>query len=108
MGQAGGGGRSRSYDPEYVFAVTDEQREESPSDRAPHAVAVVFQPIVVMATGELVGYEALVRFQGKPGLPPSWWSDRRTASGGGRAGGRGGGAASRPPVVPRTPSSRST
>jgi EAL domain-containing protein (putative c-di-GMP-specific phosphodiesterase class I) len=33
----------------------------------------VFQPIVALASGEPVGYEALARFDGKPGLPPSWW-----------------------------------
>ena len=72
--KAGGGGRSRRYDPEHVFVVTDEQREEFAELIArPHAVAAVFQPIVALATGEPVGYEALARFEGKPGLPPSWW-----------------------------------
>jgi EAL domain-containing protein (putative c-di-GMP-specific phosphodiesterase class I) len=33
----------------------------------------VFQPLVSLASGEAVGYEALARFDGKPGLPPSWW-----------------------------------
>jgi len=72
--KAGGGGRSRRYDPEHVFVVTDEQREEFAELIArPHAVTAVFQPIVALATGEPVGYEALARFEGKPGLPPSWW-----------------------------------
>ena len=72
--KAGGGGRSRRYDPEHVFVVTDEQREEFAELIArPHAVAAVFQPIVALATGKPVGYEALARFEGKPGLPPSWW-----------------------------------
>ena len=42
-------------------------------DRAAGVVRPVFQPIVSLASGEPVGYEALARFDGKPGLPPSWW-----------------------------------
>ena len=70
----GGRGRARRYDPEHVFVVTDEQREEFAELVArPDAVRPVFQPIVSLATGEPVGYESLARFAGKPGLPPSWW-----------------------------------
>ena len=69
-----GGGRSRRYDPENVFVVTDEQRDEFARMIAqPDVVRPVFQPIVSLASGEPLGYEALARFAGKPGLPPSWW-----------------------------------
>jgi diguanylate cyclase (GGDEF)-like protein len=69
-----GRGRTRRYDPEHVFVVTDEQREDFAATIArPDAVRPVFQPIVALASGEPVGYEALARFEGKPGLPPSWW-----------------------------------
>jgi diguanylate cyclase (GGDEF)-like protein len=69
-----GRGRARRYDPERVFVVTEEQREDFASLIArPGAVRPVFQPIVALASGEPVGYEALARFEGKPGLPPSWW-----------------------------------
>ena len=69
-----GRGRVRRYDPEHVFVVTDEQREDFAALIArPQAVRPAFQPIVAMASGEPVGYEALARFDGKPGLPPSWW-----------------------------------
>ena len=69
-----GRGRSRRYDPEHVFAVTEEQREDFAGLIArPNAVRPVFQPIVSLASGEAVGFEALARFEGKPGLPPSWW-----------------------------------
>jgi diguanylate cyclase (GGDEF)-like protein len=69
-----GRGRTRRYDPERVFVVTEEQREDFAALIArPDAVRPVFQPIVSLASGELVGYEALARFEGKPGLPPSWW-----------------------------------
>ena len=69
-----GRGRARRYDPEHVFVVTEEQREDFAALIArPDAVRPVFQPIVALASGEAVGYEALARFDGKPGLPPSWW-----------------------------------
>jgi diguanylate cyclase (GGDEF)-like protein len=69
-----GRGRSRRYDPEHVFVVTEEQREEfSELIARPDAVQPVFQPIVSLASGEAVGFEALARFEGKPALPPSWW-----------------------------------
>jgi EAL domain-containing protein (putative c-di-GMP-specific phosphodiesterase class I) len=60
-----------------VFVVTEEQREDFAALIArPDAVRPVFQPIVSLASGEPVGYEALARFEGKPGLPPSWWFDQ--------------------------------
>ncbi|MEA2379422.1 MAG: diguanylate cyclase [Thermoleophilaceae bacterium] len=69
-----GRGRTRRYDPEHVYVVTEEQREDFAALIArPDAVRPVFQPIVSLASGEPVGYEALARFEGKPGLPPSWW-----------------------------------
>src|SRR5215207_120927 len=69
-----GRGRSRRYDPEHVFVVTEEQREEFAHLIArPDAVRPVFQPIVSLTSGEVSGFEALARFEGKPGLPPSWW-----------------------------------
>jgi diguanylate cyclase (GGDEF)-like protein len=72
--KASGGGRTRSYDSEQVFVVTDEQREQFARLLAEKdAVRPVFQPIVSLASGEPVGYEALARFAGKPGVPPSWW-----------------------------------
>jgi diguanylate cyclase (GGDEF)-like protein len=69
-----GRGRSRRYDPEHVFVVTEEQRDDFAELIAkPAAVRPVFQPIVSLASGEAVGFEALARFEGKPALPPSWW-----------------------------------
>jgi diguanylate cyclase (GGDEF)-like protein len=66
--------RVRRYDPEHVFVVTEEQREDFAALIArPAAVRPVFQPIAALSSGEVVGYEALARFEGKPRLPPSWW-----------------------------------
>ena len=69
-----GRGRTARYEPEHVFVVTDEQREDFAALIArPDVVRPVFQPIVSLASGEAVGFEALARFDGKPGMPPSWW-----------------------------------
>lgn len=69
-----GRGRSRRYDPEHVFVVTEEQRDDfSELIARPAAIQPVFQPIVSLVSGEAVGFEALARFDGKPALPPSWW-----------------------------------
>ena len=69
-----GRGRARRYDPEHVFVVTEEQREGFAAMIArPDAIRTVFQPIVGLTSGETAGFEALARFEGKAGLPPSWW-----------------------------------
>jgi diguanylate cyclase (GGDEF)-like protein len=69
-----GRGRARRYDPEHVFVVTEEQREDFAAMIVrPDAIRTVFQPIVALSSGEPVGYEALARFEGNTGLPPSWW-----------------------------------
>jgi diguanylate cyclase (GGDEF)-like protein len=72
--KASGGGRTRLYDPEHVFVVTDEQREEFARTIAERdVVRPVFQPIVSLTSGEPLGFEALARFASKSGMPPSWW-----------------------------------
>jgi len=69
-----GRGRARRYAPEHVFVITEEQRESFAAMIArPDAIRTVFQPIVGLTSGEIVGYEALARFDGKANLPPSWW-----------------------------------
>ncbi len=105
-----GRGRSRRYDPEHVFVVTDEQREDFAELIArPDAVRPVFQPIVALASGEPVGYEALARFDGKPGLPPSWWFSQAHRFGLGAAlEAEAVRVALETPDAPATPSSRST
>lgn len=39
----------------------------------PTRLTLVFQPIVSLQDGLIVGYEALSRFDGPPGLPPDQW-----------------------------------
>ncbi len=69
-----GRARCRVYDPEHVMVVSEEQRAEfSALLEQPHAVRPVFQPLVSLPGGEIVGYEALARFDDLHDLPPTWW-----------------------------------
>lgn len=72
--KSSGRARARMYDPEHVLVVTEEQRSAFGNlIERPQAVRPVFQPIVSLRTGEVVGYEALARFDSTRELPPSWW-----------------------------------
>ncbi len=48
---------------------------------APNGLRVVFQPIVRLERGELIGYEALTRFDALPVRPPEVWFDEASAVG---------------------------
>ncbi len=70
----GGRNCSRRYDSEHVLVVTDQQRALLDDLlRRPDAICPVFQPLVRLSTGRVVGYEALARFTGGEQRPPSWW-----------------------------------
>jgi diguanylate cyclase (GGDEF)-like protein len=68
-----GKGRTRRYDPDNVAtAWTDDQREQIEALlRQDEPVRPLFQPIVDLALGTVLGYEALARFPGHPGRTPS-------------------------------------
>ena len=71
----GGKARTRRFDPEHSPATwTDKQREEIARllERDVPVVAV-FQPVVDLASGRIVGYEALARFAGSGHRSPDVW-----------------------------------
>ncbi len=69
-----GRGCLRRYDREHVLVVTDEQRAEfAATVEEPGMVTTVFQPIVELATGHVMGYEGLSRFVDEHRRVPSWW-----------------------------------
>ncbi|MDQ4049570.1 MAG: GGDEF domain-containing phosphodiesterase, partial [Actinomycetota bacterium] len=69
-----GRAQSRMYDAEHVIVVTEEQRAEFGALlERPRAIRPVFQPLVSLKSGQVVGYEALARFDDSRNLPPSWW-----------------------------------
>ena len=67
--------RTRRFDPEHVApALTDQQEAEIAALLAePEGIEAVFQPVVDLASGHLVGYEALARFEGSLGRSPEAW-----------------------------------
>ena len=68
----GGKRRTRRFDPEYVPASwSDSQGAEIEALLAEdEPVQPVYQPVVTLATGRLVGYEALARFPRHPNRSP--------------------------------------
>ena len=70
-----GQGRTRRFDPGQVpLAWTKRQAGEIAALlKHPRPVRSVFQPVVALASGHLVGYEALARFAGSPGRSPDAW-----------------------------------
>ena len=84
--------RTRRFDPEHVpLAWTDQQarRDRRPA-RGPSAITPVFQPVVDLASGHLVGYEALARFSASPRRSPEAWFAQAHGCGLGRRARRGG------------------
>ena len=56
--------RTRRFDPEHVASASDQQAAEIAALIAePDGIKPVFQPVVDLASGHLVGYEALARFK---------------------------------------------
>ena len=66
--------RTRRFDPEHVAAASDQQEAEIAALIAePEGIKPVFQPVVDLASGHLVGYEALARFASAPGRSTEAW-----------------------------------
>lgn len=58
-------------------SAADHERRHEHIDQAlaPGGLAMVFQPVADLATGEMVGVEALARFNVEPRRPPDEWFD---------------------------------
>ena len=70
-----GKGRTRRFDPGHVpLAWTKRHAAEVASVlERPNSITPVFQPVVALASGHLVGYEALARFADAPRRSPETW-----------------------------------
>jgi diguanylate cyclase (GGDEF)-like protein len=69
--------RTRRFDPEHVALASDQQAAEIAALIAePEGIKAVFQPVVDLASGHLVGYEALARFKSSSGRSPEAWFAR--------------------------------
>ncbi len=66
--------RTRRFDPDHVASASDQQAAEIAAVIAePEGIKPVFQPVVDLASGHLVGYEALARFRSSPGRSTQAW-----------------------------------
>jgi diguanylate cyclase (GGDEF)-like protein len=70
-----GKGRTRRFDPGHVPLGWTRRRaaEVAALLNATRPVTPVFQPVVALASGHLVGYEALARFAAQPKRSPEAW-----------------------------------
>ena len=75
--------RTKHYDPEHVPRdYTEKQRAEVRRVLANEdLIEVHFQPVVALATGQTVGYEALARFKSDPPRSPTAWFAQAAGSG---------------------------
>ena len=73
--KVGGKHRTRRFDPDHAPATwTERQRTEIQELlNRDNPVTPVFQPVVSLANGRIVGYEALARFPGAGGRTPDVW-----------------------------------
>jgi diguanylate cyclase (GGDEF)-like protein len=73
--KSGGKARTRQFDAAHAPATwTDQQRSEVEQLlKLYQPITPVFQPVVSLGTGRVVGYEALARFPGTTGRTPDVW-----------------------------------
>src|SRR3954447_11588265 len=83
-----GGNQTRKYDPDAVSAIPSikQQRAEIDALLAMDApITPVFQPLVELNTGRLIGFEALSRFDVEPRRSPDSWFNQAARCGRGLA-----------------------
>ncbi len=75
MAKNAGRGQTRRFDARHVTILSPEQQREAVRNLLsnPEHVIPVFQPIVSLSDGRIVGYEALTRFGGSSDRTPHEW-----------------------------------
>src|SRR4051794_4504512 len=71
-----GGNQTRKYDPDQVSAIPTIKQQRAEIDELlakPHPITPVFQPLVDLASGRTLGYEALSRFNTDVQRAPDAW-----------------------------------
>jgi diguanylate cyclase (GGDEF)-like protein len=83
-----GGNQTRKYDPEAVAAIPSIKQQRAEIDELlamEHPITPVFQPLVELSTGRLIGFEALSRFDADPRRSPDAWFNQAARCGRGLA-----------------------
>lgn len=83
-----GGNQTRKYDPETVAAIPSIKQQRAEIDELlamEHPITPVFQPLVELSTGRLIGFEALSRFDIEPHRSPDSWFNQAARCGRGLA-----------------------
>ena len=88
MAKRAGGNQTRKYDPDDVSAIPSIKQQRAEIDALlamEHPITPVFQPLVELATGRLIGFEALSRFDVEPHRSPDTWFNQAARCGRGLA-----------------------
>jgi diguanylate cyclase (GGDEF)-like protein len=83
-----GGNQTRKYDPDAVSTIPSIKQQRAEIDALlamPAPITPVFQPLVELATGRLIGFEALSRFDVEPRRSPDSWFNQAARCGRGLA-----------------------
>jgi diguanylate cyclase (GGDEF)-like protein len=83
-----GGNQTRKYDPDQVSAIPSIKQQRAEIDALlamEEPITPVFQPLVELGTGRLIGFEALSRFNSEPHRTPDAWFNQAGRCGRGLA-----------------------
>ncbi|HEY0632393.1 MAG TPA: diguanylate cyclase, partial [Thermoleophilaceae bacterium] len=83
-----GGNQTRKYDPDQVSAIPSIKQQRAEIDALlamEEPITPVFQPLVELGTGRLIGFEALSRFNSEPQRTPDAWFNQAGRCGRGLA-----------------------
>src|SRR3954451_8930017 len=83
-----GGNQTRKYDPDQVSAIPSIKQQRAEIDallEMKEPITPVFQPLVDLSTGRLIGFEALSRFDHEPRRSPDAWFNQAARCGRGLA-----------------------
>src|SRR4051812_47171696 len=88
MAKRAGGNQTRKYDPDQVSAIPSIKQQRAEVDallEMEQPITPVFQPLVDLSTGRLIGFEALSRFDTEPRRSPDAWFNQAARCGRGLA-----------------------
>src|SRR3954447_22129896 len=88
MAKRAGGNQTRKYAPDDVSAIPSIKQQRAEIDALlamDQPIIPVFQPLVELATGRLIGFEALSRFDVEPRRSPDTWFNQAARCGRGLA-----------------------